>query len=198
MGRWPWFRSLYEAPSTEKHLIHRKNPPTTVHSVTRVTCNKSHATYTFKTVGMCTACVRKTCKRSKKQFLCAERVHVSLCQRDSSLMQCSCPCTRDTPHRQGIVEGEDYVRCACRLCGRQTGGHNGCHYRILRPLLNEMSSTASSVRPFVIGKHLRTIELAGSGRGHRIRIMIRVLQRATRRPTCRAGAGAVALTRPAP
>ena len=33
--------------------LHRKNPPTTVHSVTRVTCNKSHATYTFKTVGMC-------------------------------------------------------------------------------------------------------------------------------------------------
>ena len=53
LGRWPWFRSLYEAPSTEKHLIHRKNPPTTVHSVTRVTCNKSHATYTFKTAGMC-------------------------------------------------------------------------------------------------------------------------------------------------
>ena len=47
LGRWPWFRSLYKAPSTEKHLIHRKNPPTTVHSVT------SHATYTFKTVGMC-------------------------------------------------------------------------------------------------------------------------------------------------
>ena len=75
--------------------------------------------------------------------------------------------------------------------GAKRGDTMGATIASCGTLLNEMASTASSVRPFVIGKHLRTIELAGSGGGHRIRI--RVPERATRRP-CRAGAGAAALS----
>ena len=52
-------------------------------------------------------------------------------------VRCGCPCGRQTPLMQDIREMEEasggnlvFVRCACGACGRQTGGRNGCHYRI--------------------------------------------------------------------
>ena len=52
-------------------------------------------------------------------------------------MQCMCPCSRRTQFEQGLVEGEDYVRCICAMCGRQGGGGHSCHYRILRSVAQE-------------------------------------------------------------